>query len=140
MTISSRFTKAARICSGPNASGRSWAWMICGSNSAYGLEDLGNYYLDYARLMAHWDEVFPSEIMTVQYEDLVLDLETISRRLIDHLGLEWDERCLDFHNNRRPVRTASNAQVRRPIYKHSVNRWKHYEKHLGPLLSLLHQG
>ena len=114
--------------------------FVRGNEYSYGLEDLGNYYLDYARLMAHWDEVFPSEIMTVQYEDLVLDLETISRRLIDHLGLEWDERCLDFHNNRRPVRTASNAQVRRPIYKHSVNRWKHYEKHLGPLLSLLHQG
>ena len=89
--------------------------------------------------MSHWHNLFPDEIFTVQYEDLVLDQETVSRQLIDYLGLEWDEKCLDFHHNERDVRTVSNIQVRQPMYKNSIDRWKRYEKHLQPLVEVLEQ-
>ncbi len=89
--------------------------------------------------MSHWHRLFPGEIFDVQYEDLVMDQEKVSRQLIDYLGLEWDEKCLDFHNNERDVRTHSNIQVRQPIYKNSINRWKHYERHLQPLIDVLQQ-
>lgn len=108
-----------------------------GNEYAFDLDELGKYYLDYQRLMAHWEDLFPSEILTVQYEELVMNQENISRRLVDHIGLDWDERCLDFHMNKRAVRTASSAQVRRPIYNSSINRWQHYEKHLAPLAALI---
>ncbi len=87
--------------------------------------------------MDHWSSLFSSEIFDVQYEELVVDQEKVSRQLIEHLGLEWDEKCLYFHNNKRAVRTASNLQVRQPIYRNSINRWKHYEKHLDPLITIL---
>ena len=106
---------------------------------SFDLAELGRYYLDYQRLMSHWHKLFPGEILNVQYEELVMDQETISRQLIEYLGLEWDEKCLDFHNNKRNVRTSSNIQVRQPIYKNSMNRWKHYEKHLQPLIEVLQQ-
>jgi hypothetical protein len=73
----------------------------------------------------------------VRYEELVEDQERVSKRMIDYLGLEWDEKCLDFHNNERNVMTPSNLQVRQPIYKNSVNRWKHYEKYIQPLIEVL---
>ena len=104
---------------------------------SFELTELGNYYLDYQRLMSHWHSLFPGEIFDVQYEDLVLDQEKVSRQLIDYLGLEWDKKCLDFHNNERDVRTHSNIQVRQPMYKNSINRWKHYESHLQPLIEVL---
>ncbi len=94
----------------------------------------------YQRLMSHWQDLFPDEIFTVQYEELVMDQETVSKQLIDYVGLEWDEKCLEFHNNERDVRTVSNMQVRQPMYKNSMNRWKHYEKHLQPLIEVLQQG
>ncbi len=75
----------------------------------------------------------------MQYEDLVMEQERVSKQLIDYLGLEWDEKCLDFHNNKRPVMTYSNIQVRQPMYKNSMNRWKPYEKHLQPLTEVLQQ-
>jgi len=106
---------------------------------SFELTELGRYYLDYQRLMSHWHKLFPGEILDVQYEELVTDQETVSRQLIDYLGLEWDEKCLDFHNNKRDVRTSSNIQVRQPMYKKSMNRWKHYEKHLQPLIEVLQQ-
>lgn len=108
-----------------------------GNEYAFDMVELGKYFLDYDRLMTYWRELFPSDILEVRYEELVMNQEKISRRLIDHIGLDWDGRCLDFHKNTRAVRTASSAQVRRPIYKHSINRWKHYEKHLAPLASVL---
>ncbi len=89
--------------------------------------------------MSHWQDLLPDEIFTVQYEDLVMSQETVSKQLIDYLGLQWDEKCLDFHNNERDVRTISNMQVRQPMYKNSMNRWKHYEKHLKPLIEVLQQ-
>ena len=106
---------------------------------SFELTELGQYYLDYQRIMSHWQKLFPGEIFTVQYEELVVDQERISKQLIDYLGLEWDENCLDFHNNERVVMTPSNIQVRQPMYKNSINRWKPYEKHLQPLIEMLHQ-
>lgn len=109
-----------------------------GQHHTYDLTELGRYYADYARLMEHWREVLPEgAFLDVQYEDIVADQETQARRIIGYCGLEWDEACLDFHKNKRIVRTASMAQVRRPIYQSSVGRWPRYEKFLEPLLDAL---
>ncbi len=106
---------------------------------SFELTELGQFYRDYQRLMTHWQNHFPGEIFTVQYEELVQDQERVSKRLIDYLGLEWDEKCLDFHNNERNVMTPSNLQVRQPMYKNSINRWKRYEEYLQPLIEVLQQ-
>ena len=104
----------------------------------YDLAELGRYYVDYARLMQHWREVLPQgALLDVQYEDIVADQEGQARRLIEFCGLEWNAACLDFHNTQRSVRTASVTQVRQPIYTSSVERWRHYENFLGPLLDAL---
>jgi hypothetical protein len=84
-------------------------------------------------LMAHWRRVLPVPILEVNYEDTVNDLEAVARRLVEACGLEWEPRCLDFHRHERPVRTASVNQVRQPVYKTSVARWKNYELSLGSL-------
>ena len=89
------------------------------------------------RLMAHWRRTLPAPIFEVDYESVVDDLEGTSRRLLAWCGLEWDPACLEFHKTRRPVRTASAAQVRQPIYRSSIGRWKHYEKSLAPLFETL---
>jgi tetratricopeptide (TPR) repeat protein len=105
---------------------------------SYDLAELGRYHKHYQRLMQHWHRVLPpGRILDVQYEDVVADLEGQARRIIAHCGLPWDERCLAFHETERRVRTASLAQVRRPIYKSSVSRWKVYEEFLGPLFKEL---
>ncbi len=105
---------------------------------AYDLGTLGRYYARYTKLMRHWHEVLPAgTILDLRYEDMVTDTEGQARRVLEHVGLPWDDACLEFHNNKRRVKTASLAQVRKPIYKTSVARWKHYEKHLGPLLNLV---
>ncbi len=107
---------------------------------AYDLGELGRYYLGYERLMQHWREVLPPDAMLeVQYEDVVADLETQARRIVAYCGLEWDDACLSFHETKRPVQTASVTQVRQPIYKTSVERWRPYEKELAPLLEALGQ-
>lgn len=99
------------------------------------LSELGDYYRCYAELMAHWRQVLPADAMLeVRYEDLVKDLEGQARRMLDYCALPWDDRCLSFHEAERPVKTASLTQVRRPLYRTSVGRWRHYEKHLGPLI------
>lgn len=104
---------------------------------AFDLGNLGHYYRQYERLMAHWRAVLGDRLFEVQYSELVEDPESVSRRLIDHCGLEWDDRCLQFDRNRGAVRTASHWQVRQPIYRTSLQRWKHYERHLSPLLEAL---
>ena len=104
---------------------------------SFDLRELGRYYLDYRRLMAHWEDVFPGGIFEVRYENLVAEPQRTSRKLIDYLDLEWDERCLAFHENERSVMSPSNLQVRRPIYSTAVERWRRYERHLGPLLEVL---
>ncbi len=106
-------------------------------NFTFDLVDLGFYYRQYERLMAHWRRVLPVPLLEIRYEDLVQNHEEISRRLVDFCGLEWDERCLEFYNNRRPVKTASSWQVRQPIYATSVARWKPYERYLESLREAL---
>ncbi|MGA8149141.1 MAG: tetratricopeptide repeat protein [Gallionellaceae bacterium] len=101
------------------------------------LQDIAFYYREYARLMQHWRKVLPADcFMEIAYEDLIGDQPEWSRRIIEFIGLEWDERCQDFHQTERRVGTASNWQVRQPIYQTSKARWRHYEKYLGPLLEL----
>ncbi len=87
--------------------------------------------------MSHWQELFPGEIFTAQYEELVMDQEGVSKQMIDYLGLEWDENCIDFHNNERNVMSPSNIQIRQPIYDSAMNRWKNYEEHIQPLIDML---
>ncbi len=101
------------------------------------LEQLGRCYRNYQRLMAHWHATLPRPILDVPYEGLVHDQELWCRKLIDFLGLPWDERCLTYYKTERPVLTSSAWQVRQPIYTSSVGRWRHYAKHLGPLFSSL---
>lgn len=102
---------------------------------SYDLSDLAVYYRGYEKAMSYWKNVLPIPIYEVRYEELVEDQERISRELIDHIGLEWDDRCLAFHETQRAVRTASNWQVRQPIYKSARKRWKNYEKDLSQLKS-----
>ena len=104
---------------------------------SYDLQALGRYYVRYARLMQHWRSAIPDAVLDVRYEDLVRDTEGEVRRMLAHLGLEWDAACLGFHRNRRIVETASRAQVRQPIYRDSVARWRRFEAHLQPLLELV---
>ncbi|MCY3621373.1 MAG: tetratricopeptide repeat protein [Gammaproteobacteria bacterium] len=104
---------------------------------SFDLRELGRYFIDYRRLMAHWDDVFPGGIFAVRYEELVAEPERIGRGLVEYLDLEWDDRCLKFHENERSVMSPSNLQVRRPLYSTSIGRWRHYEKHLGPLMEIL---
>jgi len=98
---------------------------------------LGKYYVAYAELMAHWNEILPGKILEVNYEDTVDDLETQARRIIDFVGVEWDDACLDFYKTKRSVNTASVSQVRQPIYKTSVGRHERYGDLLKPLLDAL---
>ena len=104
-----------------------------GHHYSYDLSDTATYYRGYEQVMSHWREVLPIQMFEVQYEELVEDQERVSRALIDYIGLDWDDRCLAFHQTKRAVRTASNWQVRQPIYKTARKRWKNYEKHLTGL-------
>ncbi len=109
-----------------------------GSSFSYDLAELGCYYRWYYELMDHWRTVLPAgSMLDVAYEDVVDDLEQQARRLIDYCGLPWDDRCLKFHETNRPIATASNVQVRRPLYRSSVARWRRYEAQLEPLLAEL---
>jgi tetratricopeptide (TPR) repeat protein len=112
-------------------------WFGMGNTFSFDLAHCGHEYLATERLMTHWQTALPLKILDVQYEELVTDLEGQSRRLIDFLDLPWDPACLEFHRTRTTILTASSWQVRQPIYQRSVGRWRHYEKHLGPLLEVL---
>jgi hypothetical protein len=111
-----------------------------GNGFAYDLADCARRYLEIERLAEHWRRVLPLRMLTVDYEALVADPEGESRRLIEFLGLDWEPACLDFHRTERPVFSASLWQVRRPVFNRSVGRWRHYERHLGPLLEVSAQG
>ena len=101
------------------------------------LSDLAHYYQEHQRLISHWRQVLPAEtLLVVPYAELVADPETWSRRIIEFIGLEWDPQCLQFHKTQRAVLTASNWQVRQPVYSRSVGRWRNYEKFIRPLLEL----
>ena len=105
---------------------------------SYDLGELGRYYRMYAKLMEHWRTVLPEGVMsTVVYEDVVADTESAARGLVEFLGLPWNDACLSFHKSDRPVKTASVAQVRRPIYNSSVERWRKYGAGLQPLIDAL---
>jgi tetratricopeptide (TPR) repeat protein len=109
-----------------------------GQSHSYDLAELGRYYCNYDRLMKHWHSVIPgNNFMEIQYEDLVAHTEEKTRQLISFVDLKWDAACLNFQDNKRAVRTASIAQVRKPIYQSSVAKWKRYAEHLGPLLEEL---
>ena len=111
--------------------------FVVGHNYSYDLAHVGAYYQNYLRMMAHWRRVIRTPILEVRYEDLVADLENVSRGLVDFCGLDWSAQCLRFNDNTRSVATASYEQVRQPIYTRSVGRWRHYDRYLGPLREAL---
>lgn len=105
-----------------------------GHEYSFDLYKLGRYCRAYTRLMAHWRRILPVPMLEVDYEETVADLEGASRRLLEFCDLPWDDRVLRYYETERSVKTASLWQVRQPIYDTSVGRWRHYEKHLGPLM------
>ncbi|ASP48943.1 tetratricopeptide repeat-containing sulfotransferase family protein [Cognaticolwellia beringensis] len=108
-----------------------------GQDFSYNLEDIGRYYQAYLKLMAHWNEVLPGFVLTVNHEDVVDDLETQVRRMLDFVGLEFEQSCVDFHKTKRNIKTPSSEQVRQPIYKSATEQWRHFEPYLGPLKKVL---
>jgi tetratricopeptide (TPR) repeat protein len=105
---------------------------------AYDLTTLGRYYVRYMQLMDHWQATLPEgSILNVRYEEVVADVEGQARRMLAYLDLPWDNACLAFHDNKRLVKTASVAQVRRPIYTTSVARWQRFGPHLNPLFEIV---
>lgn len=108
-----------------------------GQAFTYDLADMGAYYADYVRLMAHVDAVLPGRVHRVIYERMVEDSETEIRRLLHAAGLSFEQSCLDFHQTERAVRTPSSEQVRRPIYRDAADEWRAYDAHLGPLKAAL---
>jgi len=108
-----------------------------GQPFTYDQFELAEFYLEYQRLMDHWQAVLPGKVLDVQYEDVVDDLETQVRRILDYCGLPWNDACLRFYENERAVKTASSEQVRQPIYASSKHRWRHYETQLAPMIEVL---
>ena len=105
---------------------------------SYDFGELGRYYKKYQELMTHWEQVLPpGTLKTVVYENVVDDLETSARDLIEFVGLPWDPACLSFHESRRPVKTASVVQVRQPVYRSSIEKWRSYGSRLQPLIDAL---
>jgi hypothetical protein len=101
------------------------------------LHDVAQYYGMYSELMDFWHEKFPGKIYDLSYEALTEQQEAQTRQLLEYVGLEWQDQCLDFHNNRRPVATASAMQVRQKMYTGSSLEWRNYEQHLGPMIEAL---
>jgi tetratricopeptide (TPR) repeat protein len=108
-----------------------------GQPFTYDLTDIGEYFLEYQRLMDHWHEVLPGQVLTMQYEDVVQDFETQVRRLLDFCDLPWEESCVRFYETDRPVRTASSEQVRQPVHSKSINFWRNFEDKLDELITVL---
>lgn len=104
-----------------------------GQEFTYGLTEVGRYYTDYVDLMQHWDTVLPGKVLRVQHEDVLDDLEGQTRRMLDFLGVQFEDQCLNFHKTDRAVRTASSEQVRQPINRKGQNAWKPFEPWLGDL-------
>ena len=108
-----------------------------GQEFSYGLAEAGSYYKSYVKLMDHWNRVLPNKILRVNNEDVIEDLEGQVRRMLEFLDLPFEESCISFHETERSVRTASSEQVRKPINKEGMERWKPYAKNLKPLLNAL---
>ena len=100
---------------------------------AFDLTDMGRHLRDHDRMMAHWHEVLPIQIYECNYEELVHDQDGKTRELLEFVGVDWSDQVLEFHESERAVRTASVWQVRQPMYQSSSQKWRRYEKHLGPL-------
>ena len=107
--------------------------FAAGQTFTYGQTDIARYFSDYARLMDRWDQVLPGKVLRVNYENVIDDVDTEVRRILDYCGLPFEEACLSFYETRRAIRTASSEQVRQPIYPGAVDQWQHYEKHLTPM-------
>ena len=108
-----------------------------GQPFTYSLEDIGHYYADYQRLMLHWQQVMPGQCLTVEYENVVGDLEGQVARMLEHCSLDFEDACVSFHENDRAVRSASSEQVRQPIFQGGLEQWRHFESALGPLKNVL---
>jgi len=108
-----------------------------GQEFSYGLAEAGSYYKSYVKLMDHWNRVLPDKILRVNNEDIIEDLEGQVRRMLEFLELPFEEGCISFYETDRSVRTASSEQVRRPINKEGMERWKPYSKHLKTLVDHL---
>ena len=108
-----------------------------GQDFSYNLEDIARYYQAYLKLMAHWQQVLPDFVLTVNHEDVVDNLEKQVRRILDFCGLAFEQSCLDFHKTKRNIKTPSSEQVRQPIYKSATEQWRHFEQHLAPLKKVL---
>jgi tetratricopeptide (TPR) repeat protein len=108
-----------------------------GHDFSYALETIGRYYKDYVRLMDHWDEVLPGFVLRVTHEDVVDDLETQVRRMLEFCGLPFEDACLEFHKTDRSIKTPSSEQVRQPIFRSGLDYWRNYEQWLAPLKDAL---
>ncbi len=108
-----------------------------GHNYVYDLENLANYHNCYSELMQHWKQLYGSELYSLSYETLIDNPEAEIRKLLEHCKLDWQDNCMNFHETKRNVSTASAMQVRQPIYKQSVAKWRNYEPYLEPLLKIL---
>ena len=108
-----------------------------GQEFSYSLEDIGNYYVDYIKLMDHWDKVLPGFVLRVNHEDVVDNLEQEVRRILNFCGLPFEESCLKFYETERNVKTPSSEQVRQPIFRDGVDQWRKFEPWLGPLKNAL---
>ena len=108
-----------------------------GQEFTYSIEDIARYYRTYLELMSHWNRVLPGWVLRVQHEDVVDDLESNVRRILNFCGLEFEPRCVEFHKTVRSVRTASSEQVRQPIYREGLEQWKNFEPWLAPLVEAL---
>jgi hypothetical protein len=112
-------------------------WEIRWANDQ---QHIASRFHEYQRVMEHWRKVLPAPLLEVDYEETVADLEGVARRLVAWCGLAWEPGCLEFYRGKRVVRTASAVQVRQPVFRTSVGRWKHYERALAALLSALPGG
>jgi tetratricopeptide (TPR) repeat protein len=108
-----------------------------GQSFTYEQFELGHYYLQYRRIMDHWNDVLPGKVLEVNYEDMVTDQENQTRRILDYCGLPWEDQCLRFYETERAINTASSEQVRQPIYTKALNFWRNYEPYLGELIEVL---
>jgi len=105
-----------------------------GLGFAFNMEDLAGYYNSYNELMGFWYKLFPNKIYDICYEDLTTNQEEETKKLLKYCELDWDDNCLNFHTNKRAVRTTSSLQVRKKMYQGSSEAWKKYEKHIQPLI------
>jgi tetratricopeptide (TPR) repeat protein len=106
---------------------------------SFDLLDIGHFYIQFDRMMAHWQKVMPGRVLQVSYENLIAEQESTTRQLLAHCGLPWNEACLRFEQNSSAVATASTVQVRQPIHRNAAGRWKNYQPWLGPLVQLLNE-